>query len=273
MKKIFAISIVLFLFTPTLVSAQDFPKPYDRYVNDFAGFLDATSISQLHAILSSLEQNTTAEVVVVTVETTNPLPPSQYRTELFDNWNIGKEEKDNGLLILYAVKERRIEVETGYGLEGVLPDSRIGRILDEFYVPSRDANQIVRGIVLATEEIARIINENADEVGTWGRQISFEWQITSFLVLIVFLSPFFLILLISYLMRHPKCEQCGERMRFYETEGNYDIFTCKNGHRMKRKKRRYGKFIIFGMGGGLGGGSGSGGGFGGGSSGGGGVGR
>lgn len=118
MKAIFSLLILITLF-PAIASAQSYPDPQDKYVNDFGGLFDPPTASDLRTLLSVLEENTTAEVVVVTVATTEPLPPSQYRTELFNAWHIGKEDKDNGLLILYAAKEKRIEVEVGYGLEPV----------------------------------------------------------------------------------------------------------------------------------------------------------
>ena len=81
------------------VSAQDFPTAYDKHVNDFAKIFNENEISALKNNLNILEQNTSAEVVIVTVETTEPLQPSQYKTELFNKWGIGNKEKDNGLLI------------------------------------------------------------------------------------------------------------------------------------------------------------------------------
>ena len=139
MKKLLIILALILIFS---VSAQKFPQAYDKNINDFAKIFNQTETNELKILLSNVESSTSAEVVIVTINTTVPLTPKQYRTELFNKWNIGKESKDNGLLILYSVKENRIEVETGYGLEGILPDSKLGRLLDEFYVPYRDKNQV-----------------------------------------------------------------------------------------------------------------------------------
>src|SRR5690606_26596809 len=70
------------------------------------------------------------ELAVVTIQTTDPYDPTEYRTRLFEEWGIGGPE-DSGLLILLAMEERAIEVETGYGLEGVLPDGKVGAYLDQ----------------------------------------------------------------------------------------------------------------------------------------------
>lgn len=276
--KILITSFFFLAILSVFVSAQSLPEQQDRYVNDFAGFLDASSVFQLRGLLSETEENTTAEVVVVTIPAAEPLPPSQYRTELFNKWKIGKAEKDNGLLILYAAKEKRIEAEVGYGLEGILPDSKVGRILDDFYVPYRDSNQTAAGIVEATKEFARVINGNADEVRageTRGSPVQEE-----ILFYLMGLLPFAILaavfLLISLGTRPPKCHICGERMELYESGREYETFKCGNGHLLRRRRHRYDKLFIAGGLGGLGrGGSGGGfgGGFGGGGSGGGGAGR
>lgn len=271
MKILTASAALFILFLSLSVFAQTFPQQQDKHVNDFAGFLDSAGVSQLRGLLAELEQNTTAEVVVATVQTTEPLPPDQYRTELFNNWKIGKAENDNGLLILYAVKEKRIEVEVGYGLEGILPDSRVGRILDEFYVPNRDSNRTALGIVLAAQEFARVINANADEVraGKAGGDFRSEWLFE--LMPLFFIIFFFAIIPLALSGRPPKCPQCGKRMKFQNAESGYEIYKCENGHILKRRKRRHSSAIIAG---GLGGGGFGGGGFGGGGrSGGGGAGR
>lgn len=274
--RLIAVSILVLIFLSVFASAQSYPQPQDKYVNDFAGFLDSASVSQLRGLLSAVEQNTTAEMVVVTVQTTAPLPPDQYRTELFNIWHIGKKANDNGLLILYVVSEKRIEVETGYGLEGILPDSKVGSILDEFFVPYRAENQTVLGIVLATQEFARVINANADEVraGNAGAPISSDIQniIIDNLPFIIIAIIFLLSIITSISLIPQKCSICGKRMKFYKTEGGYDIYKCENGHLLKKRKRSFGGVLVAGGFGGGGGGFG-GGGFGGGGSGGGGAGR
>lgn len=281
MKPIFSLLILITLL-PAIVFAQSYPDPIDKHINDFAGIFDTEAASNLRAILSALEESTTAEVVVVTMPTTDPIPPSQYRTELFNAWHIGKQDKDNGLLIIYAAEENRIEVEVGYGLEGILPDSKVGSILDEYYVPYRDKGETTKGILLATLEFAKIINENADEVrsGSAGGERTSLWS-TDFLLMAILPMIIILIsfsLIFTYIDR-PNCEICELKMKYQRTEGDYEIFVCKNGHTQKRKKSSSYRYVGYGMGGSGGGGfggggsSGGGGGFGGGSSGGGGAGR
>lgn len=153
MKKVL---FILLLILP-LLFASEFPQYQNKYVNDFANVFTSEQVDSLRSILSEVEKNTTAEVVVVTVDTTEPYVPSEYRTKLFNEWKIGDKNKDNGLLIVYAVKEKRMEVEIGYGLEGILPDSKVGRYLDDYYVPLRDENKTAEGIMLFTENIVNAL--------------------------------------------------------------------------------------------------------------------
>ena len=268
MKKLLIFLILILILN---VSAQDFPTAYDKHVNDFAKIFNENEISALKNNLNILEQNTSAEVVIVTVETTEPLQPSQYKTELFNKWGIGNKEKDNGLLILYSVKEKRIEVETGYGLEGILPDSKLGRLLDDFYVPYRDKNQTNTGIILFTSEVSKVINgEGGNETSPLNSNFNLNW-----IIILVFV----LFIIFSMIRKIPKstkrfCKKHNLEMTFLGVAGGYAIYKCAKGHeeRIRDIPRIIGGF---GGGGSSGGGFGGGGfgGFGGGSSGGGGAGR
>lgn len=276
--------LFLLLVTPTL--AQDVPQWTDKYVNDFAGVFTQGQASDLRDLLYSLDMNTTAEATVLTINTVSPYDMSQYAQEVFDKWQIGKADKDNGLLILYAKQEDRIWVSTGYGLEGILPDSKIGRILDETFVPARAENNSAEGVILAAQQYAAVIEENADEVrsGQAGSGGSYAFSVW-ILLMVIFLmvAP----LLANYKMAHPKCF-CGGKSDTIKTENikeakegpfgttvycYYTVFTykCRKCGKVFTKKktgqyRRSGFFIVGaggsggGFGGGLGGGGGGGGG-------------
>src|SRR3989344_3380941 len=98
MKKLLFLLILVSLIG---ANAQEFPDYYDKYANDFAHLFKDNQTKALRTLLSNVDKNTTAEVVVVTLNSTLPLTPSEYRTKLFNLWQIGKKGKDNGLLILY----------------------------------------------------------------------------------------------------------------------------------------------------------------------------
>ena len=270
-KFLLLLIIPFFLINISNANAQELPDFQDKYVNDFASLFSANETQQLRTLLSEVEQNTTAEVVVVTINTTSPLVPAQYRTELFNYWKIGKEDKDNGLLILYALNENRIEVETGYGLEGILPDSKLGRMLDDYYVPYRDSGNVTNGIILFTQEVSKVIQNNSAEISSGQRtNPSLDW-----LPYIIFILIFIIMSFLSK-KRARKCKKDGLVMKYIGMAGGYYLFKCANGHMHKELKsnRNSGFWIGAGAGSSFSGGGGfGGGGFGGGMSGGGGAGR
>lgn len=100
------------------------PEPTQAfYVNDFANVLDYETERKIYAIGNELENKTTAQIVLVTIDSLNGEDPLLYSVELFRKWGIGQKDKNNGILILNAVEDRQIEIRTGYGLEGAVPDS------------------------------------------------------------------------------------------------------------------------------------------------------
>jgi len=126
----------------------EFPK-YTGYVNDLAGVIDAENITKLNILANKLKENTGAELAVVTVRSTYPLDSKSYATQLFEKWGIGKKDKDNGLLILFVKKDKRVEVEVGYGLEGTITDGFAGEVLDKYALPAFKDKNYGRGIYLA----------------------------------------------------------------------------------------------------------------------------
>lgn len=96
------------------------------YVNDFAGVLSAAAKEKLTALCAEVEQKTKAQIAIVTVSSLEGEPIEQYSIDLATAWGIGPKQKATGVLILYAPNDRRYRVEVGYGLEGILPDGKVG---------------------------------------------------------------------------------------------------------------------------------------------------
>lgn len=181
------VALLAMLALAAWMSAADLPVYRDAYVNDFAGVLDPAQAAELRNLFSGIQTSTTAQIVFASVQTTAPDTPSAYRTSLFNAWGVGDKEKDNGLLILYAKEEHRIEVEVGYGLEGIFPDSKVGRMLDETYVPLRDANRTSEGIVEFSEAAAQVIRANADDVraGKTAADTDLDWFVVLFVLFFI----------------------------------------------------------------------------------------
>jgi len=280
--KLPAIAVFALLLVAGSVYAAELPSYTDKHVNDFAGIFSAEQISGLRYMLAGLEQNTTAEVVVVTMENLSGMASSDYATQLFNAWRVGKSSGDNGLLILYAKQENKIWVTTGYGMEGILPDSKIGRLLDDYYVPQRDSGNAAQGIVDFTQAAADVISSGGGS--EWGSAGSQSDGVSPYVIMVFVLMVlvFLAIAALSIRAMSVKCDKCGAKMKLIRTEppawgssGYIYVYRCPKGHE-KRIKRSYAAAGIAGgyVGGGFGGGfGGGGGGFGGGGSGGGGAGR
>jgi uncharacterized protein len=135
---------------------RDFPAPAGP-VTDGAGILDPGTVQQLDRVIAEVRARTTAEIAVLTVATTGPLPINDYAVGVFDAWKIGRRGQDNGLLFLVAVQDRRMWITTGYGLEGMLPDAKVGVIRDRVILPFFRAGRYGEGILRGTEALAQVI--------------------------------------------------------------------------------------------------------------------
>ena len=148
---------LLFLL-PSLAAAASFPAPTDDYINDFAGVLKPADAQSIRALLEGTRAQTGQEIVLVTVESISEYAGEgatieSFATALFDHWGIGKKETNNGVLILFANKDRRVRIELGAGY-GSQYDAAMQQVVDGRMVPyfrdgdySRGLYEGARGIV------------------------------------------------------------------------------------------------------------------------------
>jgi uncharacterized protein len=111
------------------------PGAPSGFVNDFAQVLSEETESTLNETLQAFAASTTNEIVVVTVPTIGDEYIEQYAVKLFEEWGIGSQEEDNGVLLLLAITDRQMRIEVGYGLEGAVPDSVAQRVISNEMVP------------------------------------------------------------------------------------------------------------------------------------------
>ena len=126
------------------------PNPRGRnstWVTDMPGILRADTIAQLNSTISDFERTTGSEMAVVVIGSLDGVSIEEAAVRLFSLWGIGKKSKDNGLLLLWSTGDRRVRVEVGYGLEGVLPDGKTGAILDAYVIPKFKAGQFDEGVL------------------------------------------------------------------------------------------------------------------------------
>lgn len=254
------------------------------YVNDFAGVIDADHAAAMQSYAAELERNSTVEIAVLTVNSTQPMTVSEYANLVFAQNGIGQKGKDNGVLIVAAIDDRQYWIEVGYGLEGDLNDAKVGRIAREYIVPNFRTGDYGEGLYLTMHALGEIAAGNQTVNAQFSApDINFDPILAILLVAIpvLFIIPIIgmAIYFVSDLIPR-RCPKCGGWTKVVR-EGDSICYVCKKcGYRKckKRKKTLFFWMVGPGLGGGWssggssGGGGGGGGSFGGGGSGGGGAG-
>jgi uncharacterized protein len=140
---------------------EDLPKPTD-YVSDFAHVLSPDAISRLDSLCAQLDHSAAnAQIAVVTIHTLDGVDPAEFANALEDKWKMGRKGSDKGVLVFLAVNDHKYRIEVGYGLEGILPDGKVGDIGREM-VPDLRANDYDRAITGAVGEVAQVIAADAN---------------------------------------------------------------------------------------------------------------
>jgi uncharacterized protein len=154
--------LMLALAVPSVTRAervQDLPAP-TNYVNDFAGVLSPQTLASLNALCAQVDRQAHAQIAVVTVKTLDGEPIENFATALEDKWKVGKKGTDRGLLLILATNDRQYRFEVGYGLEGSLPDGRVGNI-GRAMIPYLRQNDFDGAVNMAVNQMAQIIATDA----------------------------------------------------------------------------------------------------------------
>jgi uncharacterized protein len=155
MKKL---SLIIFLLFSVCAFAQiekivpDRPTP-PRLVNDFAHVLTPEQIDALERKLVAYDDSTSNQIAVVTIQTTNDYAIDDVALGVLRKWGVGNKEKDNGIVILAAIADRKIWIATGYGMEGVVPDITAQTIIDHDILPNFRSGDYYRGFDEAANSI------------------------------------------------------------------------------------------------------------------------
>ena len=144
MKKFF---LIIILFSIQFAHAQTIqPRPNPpQAVNDFGNFLEPFQKEALERKLTSYNDSTSSAIVIITVPDLQGYDVAELALKYLREWGIGTKDKNNGVIILVSKEERKARIETGYGMEGVLPDITAKHIIDEVMIPNFKANDYYRG--------------------------------------------------------------------------------------------------------------------------------
>lgn len=163
-------ALLLFLFVPLVATAEsDIPKPIpgESYVQDYEGFLSETTKQQVEELGLKLDNATGSQLVVMIINSLNGQDVNPFSVDVIREFGIGDPTKNNGVLLVIETDptkkgDRDVYITVGQGLEGALPDGKIGRILDDYTKPYLNQGS-VDDAVLSTYQL--LYNEVATEYG------------------------------------------------------------------------------------------------------------
>ena len=127
----------------------------DRYVSNPDQILSQATEDSINFLFAQLEASDTFQVAMVCLRSIGENNVKDFATELFNHWGVGTADKDNGLLILFVLDQRRIEFETGYGTESVLSDGMAKQIQMEYMVPYFKIQDYDQGLMKGAEALVR----------------------------------------------------------------------------------------------------------------------
>ncbi len=156
------LALISFPLPSLALTVQDVPNPQEQYirgwVTDMANLLDSETKAKLNQMISKLEAENGTEIAVVTVpDTAASATPKQFATQLFNYWGIGKKDINNGVLFLISKSERRVEIETGYGIEKILPNARVGNIIDQLIIPHFKQGDFAGGTLAGIQALTKAL--------------------------------------------------------------------------------------------------------------------
>ncbi|HEY5898632.1 MAG TPA: YgcG family protein [Burkholderiales bacterium] len=149
--------LLLFAFLYSIAAlAADIP-PLKARVTDLTGTLNAQQRDALEHTLAEFEARKGAQIAVLLVPTTQPETVEQYSVRVQESWKLGRKGVDDGVLLVVAKNDRKLHIEVGYGLEGILPDAIAKRIIEDDIVPRFKENDFYGGVRAGADRIMRVV--------------------------------------------------------------------------------------------------------------------
>ena len=182
--------IFLLLAVPFSLHAFDVPIRPTGFVQDYGGILTTPQIENLEAKLQVFEQNTTNEIAIVTIPSLDGDVIENVAQEIFSKWSIGKKDKNNGVLFLISLSDRKTRIQTGYGVEGDLTDLGTSYIQEDLIKPTFQSGDYYVGINAAVDKMIEALGGSnivpKDYSITSKSPFSLPFNLIIFFVIIVF---------------------------------------------------------------------------------------
>ncbi|NQV90053.1 TPM domain-containing protein [Candidatus Uhrbacteria bacterium] len=194
------LALMCILFS-TQAQAYPSPKP-GKFVHDFANVIPDDREATLERKIQTLEDGNTAQFAVITVQTLNGETPASFATNIGEEWGVGQKGEDNGIVFLIAMKERRIWIATGYGVEGVLPDATAKMIITRSIEPLFKDGKPPEAIEAGVDAIIKVVKGepySPPNITRMNGDTTQEAQLSSeaMVILIIFLIILFVLLVMS----------------------------------------------------------------------------
>lgn len=152
----FLSTFIFVVFSLTLLNAQDIVPPPNppRLVVDKANVLLHEQAELLEEKLVRVDDSSSNQIAVLIIPTLNDYPIEDYALKVLRTWGIGGKQHNNGVLLLIVINDRKVRIETGYGLEGAIPDITAKSIIDNYITPNFRGGNYYRGVDEATDALA-----------------------------------------------------------------------------------------------------------------------
>lgn len=155
---IFFLSIFFFTFLSAIT--QNLPPKPNKLVNDYVGILSSSEIYSLEQKLIDFDNSTSTQIIIVIIDDLQGYDPSDFAQRIGEKWGAGRKGYDNGVVILLKPTggqgQKKVEISTGYGLEGVIPDLTARRIVDNEMIPYFKQGDYYSGLDKATTTLMKL---------------------------------------------------------------------------------------------------------------------
>ena len=174
-RRLWSVLLTIFILGlhASMALSLDVP-PLNAHVNDLATMLDESSAAQFEARLEQFEQQTHHQIAILTVPSLAGDGLEDFGIRVADSWKIGHKGADDGVIMIVARDDRKIRIEVGYGLEGILPDAIANRIIQDVIVPRFRDQDFVGGI---SSGVTAIIQASGGEPLTVSPRTSRRWSV------------------------------------------------------------------------------------------------
>lgn len=221
------VSIAAFQFACAAHTVKSTPNPKTAdsrtYVSNPDRIIGNSTVSEINILLDSLEKNTSTEVAVVLLNSIGLNDINTFATDLFKHWGIGKSHQNNGLLILFVLDQKKVRFETGYGLEGVMPDAIAKRIQTQTMIPEFRNGNFDKGML---EGVKRVVSVVRDEPFETTQRPPVNWRE----ILPYALAVYLILALTAFLWVQDRIQKVRKNPRYTNNLARYKaIKSEKNG--------------------------------------------